>query len=258
MTRAYGRIPDQFDPLDLKLSLPRHLLTPALPSRFSLRDEMPPVYDQGELGSCTGNATAAVFQHALRKQGLTDFEPSRLALYYLARKLEGTTRRDDGAQLRDVFKVLGKNGAGSEVLWPYDVARFAKAPPAVYTRAAAKHLAAKYLSIDQTASAIKAALFARYPVAFGFTAYASLESDEVARTGLLPMPGHKEAVVGGHAVVKIGWDDDKAWPGGIGMWEVRNSWGGAWADAGHFWMPYPYSLNPQLASDFWTVEAISS
>jgi len=251
MTRAYGRIPDRFDPRDLTLSLPAHFDTSALPSVFSLRSELPSCYDQGQLGSCTGNAGAAIGQHALRKQGLTEFTPSRLDLYYQARKIEGTTRRDDGAQLRDIFKAMGKVGMASESLWPYDVTKFAKAPPASFNKEALKHVAVKYLAVAQTLQDLKAAVVAGYPVAFGFTAYASLESDEVAKTGLLPMPKPHEQVIGGHAVAIVGYDDSRQ------LFEVRNSWGPDFGDGGYVWFPYAYVLSAKLSSDFWVVEAVS-
>ena len=43
---------------------------------------MPPVYDQGQLGSCTGNAIAGAMEYERDRQGLSDFVPSRLFIYY--------------------------------------------------------------------------------------------------------------------------------------------------------------------------------
>jgi len=249
---ALGRIPDHFDPLDFKLILPAHFLQATTVTNFSLLPEMPANYDQTDLGSCTANSAGSIFEHALRKQNLAEFTPSRLALYYQTRKLEGTTRTDSGAQLRDAFKVLGKLGAAPEALWPYDTARFAKAPPAAYTRAALKHVATKYLSVSQTLADLKGALQAGYPVSFGFTCYPALESEAVAKTGLLPMPGHGEQPIGGHAVVLIGFDETRQ------LFQVRNSWGSSWGvDGGQFWMPYAYVINPKLCSDFWVLEVVS-
>jgi len=249
---ALGWKTDHYDPLDLKLTLPAHFLQTTAVTNFSLLSEMPANYDQLDLGSCTANSGGSIFEHALRKLGLAEFTPSRLAVYYQTRKLEGTTRRDDGAQLRDVFKVLGKLGAAPEALWPYDTAKFAKAPPAAYTKVALKHVATKYLSVAQTLQDLKGALLAGYPVSFGFTCYPALESEAVAKTGLLPMPEHGEQPIGGHAVVLIGFDETRQ------LFQVRNSWGSSWGvDGGQFWMPYAYVINPKLSSDFWVVEVVS-
>jgi len=43
-----------------------------------------------------------------------------------------------------------------------------------------------------------------------------------------------------HLVVIVGWDDRAC--GGAGAWQVRNSWGSGWGDAGYFWIEYGASL----------------
>ena len=40
----------------------------SLPQKVDLRPEMPPVYDQGELGSCTANAGGAAFAYTHKKE----------------------------------------------------------------------------------------------------------------------------------------------------------------------------------------------
>ena len=93
---------------------------------MDLRPECPAVYDQGQLGSCTGNAIAAAVQFDRMKQKLTpDFVPSRLFIYYCERVIEGTVGSDAGAQIRDGIKVVAKKGAPPEKDWPYDIAKFA-------------------------------------------------------------------------------------------------------------------------------------
>ena len=48
-----------------------------------------------------------------------------------------------------------------------------------------------------------------YPFVFGFTVYASFESDEVEKTGQVNMPKPDERDVGGHAVMAVRYDDAK-------------------------------------------------
>ena len=56
--RKYGWIPDLPDARDHMYAAPVAHLT-ALPPKMDLRPQCPKtVYDQGELGSCTGNAIA--------------------------------------------------------------------------------------------------------------------------------------------------------------------------------------------------------
>merc|ERR1712023_266794 len=90
------------------------------------------------------------------------------------------------------------------------------------------------------------------PVVFGFTVYSSFESEEVASTGVMPMPQPDEKVLGGHAVMACGFDDEKQ------AVLVRNSWGKSWGEEGYFWMPYEFISNRDLADDFWMVETIDA
>ena len=109
-----------------------------LPSSVYLSKKafMPNVYDQGDLGSCTANAIAAAYEFETRKQALADFMPSRLAIYYGERVIENTVKSDAGAEIRDGMKVIAKSGVADESLWPYDIRKFAVAPPRAYTTAA--------------------------------------------------------------------------------------------------------------------------
>ena len=104
------------------------------------------------------------------------------------------------------------------------------------------------LQINQNLDQLKANLINGYPVAFGFVVYESFESEEVAKTGFVPMPQPNEKVLGGHAVAMVGFDDTKK------LFIVRNSWGNTWGDKGYFYMPYDYVLNKELADDFWTIK----
>jgi predicted secreted protein len=85
----------------------------------------------------------------------------------------------------------------------------------------------------------------------GFSVYESSESDGVAQTGVAPMRGHEEKLLGGHAVLVIGYDDTEQ------RFIVRNSWGKGWGQAGYFTMPYAYLMDPNLSDDFWTVRLIA-
>ena len=91
------------------------------------------------------------------------------------------------------------------------------------------------------------------PISFGFTVYESFESEAVAQNGIVPMPQPGERVLGGHAVVAVGYKPIK----GQLYFECRNSWGESWGDHGYFWMPSAYVASPTLASDFWVIQQVS-
>lgn len=249
--RKYGWAPDLPDQRDHMYGAPTAVLA-KLPPKKDLRPGCPPVYDQGQLGSCTANAIAGAIQFDQKKQGIAVFMPSRLFVYYNERAMEGTVTSDSGAQIRDGIKTIGTFGACPEPEWPYDIAKFADKPTPPCYQAGKKCEALSYQRLVSTnLNQLKGCIASGYPFVFGFTVYESFESPEVAKTGQLNMPGPKEKTVGGHAVLAVGYDDS------IGRFIVRNSWAKNWGIKGYFTMPYAYITSENLADDFWTVRVIS-
>ena len=106
-----------------------------------------------------------------------------------------------------------------------------------------------YSRVTQSLTQMKGCLASGYPFVFGFTVYDSFESQQVANTGIVPMPASGESVVGGHAVMAVGYDDSQH------RFIVRNSWGSSWGMQGYFTIPYAY-LEANLSSDFWTIRLV--
>jgi C1A family cysteine protease len=247
--QGYGWIPDIPDARDFMYSAPEAVLS-SLPTSVDLRSQCPPVYDQARLGSCTANAIGGAFEFMQLKEGLDDFMPSRLFIYWNERKIEGTVDEDSGAMIRDGIKSVHKLGVCSEKTWEYDIARFTERPPAEAYTEAEGHQVTVYRRVLQVLHQMQGCLAAGTPFVFGFSVYESFESEEVARTGVVPMPPRSEKLLGGHAVLAVGYDDASQ------RFLVRNSWGTDWGMRGYFTMPYAYLTNPSLASDFWAVYAV--
>lgn len=235
-----------------------------LPTSVDLRPEMPPVYDQGQIGSCTANATDALVQHLLRPEGDTPwFSGSRLFIYYNTRVAEGTIGSDAGGQLRDAIKSVATFGAPAETAWPYDGSlanedgsfppghRAAVKPSQPVYDAAAVAKAVVYRAVAQDLQQLRACLAEGFPIAFGFTIYSSFYGPNDVPIVDVSLPSASDGVEGGHAVVIVGYDDD------VKRFTIRNSWGPNVQDGGHFYLPYAYVTNPNLASDFWTIRKVS-
>ncbi|HEY8777129.1 MAG TPA: C1 family peptidase [Gaiellaceae bacterium] len=247
--KRYGWRPDSPDMRDYFLAVAP---AKALPRSVSLRTQMPPVYDQGQLGSCTANSIGAIVEfNELKQAEQGAATPSRLFIYYNERAMEGTVNQDSGAEIRDGIKSVAQLGAPPETSWPYVITKFAKKPPARAYKAALKHQAIRYARVPQTEMGIQNVLAAGYPISFGFTVYESFESD-VGADGIVPMPQSNETVVGGHAVVAVGYKNIKRQL----YFECRNSWGPGWADSGYFWIPASYLTSNNLARDFWVIEQV--
>jgi len=237
-------VPDQRDYTFTKL------LT-ALPALIDLRKGELPVFDQKNLGSCTGNAWAGLYAFDMQKQGESVFIPSRLFIYYNERVIEGTVNEDAGAMIRTGAKVLAKIGVCSEKHWAYVPIKYKIKPTTTCYEEAAKFKALTYSRVPRTLHAMKSCLAGGYPFVVGFSVYESFESEQVAKTGIMPLPSPTEALLGGHAVVVVGYDDAHQ------HFIVRNSWGSKWGDKGHFYMPYHYLLDSNLSDDFWTIQKVS-
>jgi C1A family cysteine protease len=241
--RRYHWRPDLPDHRDFLYSLHQPAAT-ALPQQVDLRAHCPPVVDQGQLGSCTANALAGAmgFIHP----GAPAF--SRLFVYYNERAIEGTIGQDAGAMIRDGVKSLANQGVCPETDCPYNIARFTRKPTKKAYSDALKTKATSYLRLV-TLDDMLQCLAAGFPFVFGFTVYDAFESEAVAKTGVLNMPGKGEKVLGGHAVMAVGYDMAAR------RLIVRNSWGADWGQAGYFTMPFDYITHRGLSDDFWTLRA---
>lgn len=265
INKGLGWVPDVPDARDHMFSITKpELLTGPLPTRIDLREQLPmqfPLLDQGELGSCTANAIAAAMTYASSKQGgaksikqvtLGDgntFFPSRLFIYYNERVMEGSVPSDAGAMLRDGIKSVNQLGACKEATWPYIIPQFTTKPTDTAFTEAQGHQALLYRRLNnRDINQLKGCIAQGFPFVFGFAVYNSFLSRQVAASGNMPMPNlAREQMIGGHAVLGVGYDDAKQ------VVIVRNSWGDAWGDKGYFYMPYKYITNTNYCDDFWTI-----
>lgn len=242
----YGWLPDLPDRRDLRCPQMSKLALRKLPLAVDLRDGCSPVENQGNLGSCTANALVGALEFLELKAGQPLVDLSRLFIYYNERVIEGSVQEDSGAFLRDGIKALAKLGVCAEALWPYNIAKFTQKPTAACYVQAMQHLIASYHRLA-TVDDMRACLAGGYPFVFGFTVYESFESAAVTASGVVNLPQPAETVLGGHAVVGVGYDDATQ------RFIVRNSWDRDWGQKGYFTMPYAYLADRDLSDDFWMI-----
>merc|ERR1719226_198219 len=155
---------------------------------------------------------------------------------------------DSGAYIRDGIKSVNQQGVCSESLWPYAEAKFTVKPSDACYADALRYKCLEYARVKQTLNDMKACLSEGFPFLFGFTVYSSFY--DMTETGQMSMPQSGDSIIGGHAVLCVGYDDERQ------VFIVRNSWGEGWADNGYFYMPYAYLSDPSLASDMWVMRSV--
>ena len=242
------------DSRDLKFTPPPQVYVETV----MLAKGMPPIMDQGDLGSCTAHGSLASFEFCLFEPGVVTEALSRLQVYYDTRVLGGNDPAEDsGGVIRDAVKVLSTIGAAPEVVWPYDISQFAVKPlESVYDEARAME-ALEYRAVDETLAGVKGALAQGLPVIIGFDVSSNFM--DIGSDGIMPEPDGD--IQGGHCVCVVGYTDRAYTDSVLGpvpasFLVVRNSWGPDWGRKGHFLMPYN-ALAACSASDFWVVTEVS-
>jgi C1A family cysteine protease len=246
--RMYGWIPDPPDINMSFLSVAHPNNIKRFPTKITLED-LPPVFNQGLMGSCCSNAISTAFHYEQRRSKLKEFIPSRLFNYFNARKFRNNTAYDHGTTISDCIKSLVEHGICPETIWPYDISEFSTCPPFGAYQYAKDHKVTGSLRVRCTIDGFKTILNMGLPIIFGFYVFDHFESDEMKNTGILKLPekAEIEKKTGAHAALCIGYDDE------IKCLEIRNSWGPEWGIDGNFLMPYDYVDQLHLISDAWAI-----
>lgn len=233
-----------------------------LAASVDLRAWCSPIENQGSIGSCTAHAATGMIEYFERRAFGKHLDASRLFLYKVTRNMLNWTG-DTGAYLRTTMGAMALFGAPPENYWPYLVSKFDVEPSAFLYAYGQSFQAITYYRLDpvgtsKTAvlSSLKTHLASNLPAMFGFTCYSTLNHATTTASGNIPFPAPTESLVGGHAVMAVGYDDSKVITNPInkkkttGAILIRNSWGTGWGDKGYGWLPYDYILNG-IAEDFW-------
>lgn len=220
--------------------------------------ELPSPRSQGNLGSCTAHSGTYVFEVHQRVANLGDEPMSRLFLYKVSRKLAGTDG-DSGSFLRTTMQAIVMFGVPPESYYPYDVPKYDDEPTAFHYAMSQNYQALTYYRLDQHGSTpdqviarVKANISVNRACMFGFVLYGAND-----KTGDILLPGKNQGMIGGHAVVAVGYDDayEIVHPRGnktVGAFRFANWWGKDWGDNGFGWIPYEF-VRLGVAVDWWTV-----
>lgn len=250
---------------------------PKKPERFvDLRPFLSPIENQESIGSCTAHSVMGLIEYLQIATRGDYVDGSRLFLYKATRNLLQWLG-DSGAYIRETIKAVRLFGICPEQYWDYKIGAFDEEPPSFCYSFAANYKSLRYYRLKDL-NEVLLTLSQGYPVAFGFTCFESLLTDQVQHTGIIPYPTLKEKTAGGHAVLAVGFNEGEKSVNGCPPNHViiRNSWGTGWGDSQNFgggygYLPYEYFREQEhfigdgvketkkvlpLADDFWTITAM--
>lgn len=206
-----------------------------IPPSADLRAGCLPIRDQGPRATCLVFAASSVHEHA-RSLG------EHLSTEALFRRCKSRDSLPDnaGTTVPAVLQSLRDDGQPVEHAWPYGST--APAEPAAQWHHAD-------LEGEEQSDPVR---FVTQRIADGKLVAIALEMTDawyaVGTDAVIPDPIPQEQLLGGHAVVAVGYDESAA------RVLIRNSWGSAWGNGGYAWLPYA-----QLEQHGWlafTLEAI--
>jgi C1A family cysteine protease len=227
--------------LTIKSTTTAKLTAPA-PGTFNIT-KLPSILDQGSIGSCVSNA----FVFSINTQTNNYLNISRMFHYAICRILQHTPlSQDAGTSIRTACKAITSYGAAAETAYPYNTALLSSCPPLSTFQGSKYFRKFTYVFVNQDITSIKNCLSTyKVPIIFGFMVYSSFLTQQVARTGMVPVPKTRtEAFRGGHCMNIIGYNDTTQ------RFTCVNSWGTSWGNKGICYVPYQYLMNSALARDF--------
>lgn len=209
--------------------------------------DRPDRYDQGNTSSCTGNAGARVFQMGLKKAGYGDWTPSRLQLYFDARREEGSTGSDSGANIRDIFRGAHDYGFAPETFWAFDESKVTTQPSDYVYQQSAKYKIHNYANFDggNLIDRLRLCLSHEYPIELGIDVPAFIQTEVFSKNPILKLSDAIHDWNGeGHAICITGVKHTDR----LFRWD--NSWGMDWGEEGSGYIDYDFIIS-MYASDFW-------
>lgn len=199
-----------------------------LPASFDLSSKMPEVGNQGDQQSCVAWAIAYAmkgYQENMQLGESLQFSPS-----FVYNQINGG--KNAPTQVTDALNVLSEQGVCLMDEMPYNERRWTQEPSSEAKRSARRFRIAEWRRVNTVdVQEVKTHIAAGLPVIIGAMVSAEFRDDGFSQ-GADYVWKRAGTPIGGHAMLVVGYDDDK------GAFKLMNSWGKQWGDGGFGWVDY--------------------
>jgi C1A family cysteine protease len=248
-----GALPSPPDYRDYKYNqLVPQLIGAQIPGEVDYRPNLPPVWNQGQFGTCVAAASCWSLK-AYHEMVQGDFPGGGLSvayLYAMCKQYDGI-QDQPGTYPRVALKIMREYGVCTEQELPYSWLtsdRNVPAPPASLVPSADKYKIKTYAQVcglgdktrDGAVYALKRAIFSEGVVLAALLVCSNFLNP---KDGMIPLPGGR--VLGGHAVALVGYSEERQ------AFLLRNSWGEKWGDGGYAWLPYEWLTSKDTDFGYW-------
>ena len=220
--------------IDVENLLESLVIPDSLPAAFDLSENLPPVGDQGELGSCVSWATSYYLKSFQEKveSGLPYSEANIFSPSYTYNQI--TTDECGGTSIPETLALIEEQGVATLELFPYTDNECETQPDEAVIAAAEEAKIADYkgLSGENMLAEMKTLITQQQPIVIG-----AVLSPKFGVTDSFGLSAYREHAVNYndvtcHAMLVVGFDDE------VNAFKVVNSWGEAWGDNGFVWIDY--------------------
>lgn len=231
-------------PFERKITGP---LPTSVDNRMIMKNGGFATFDQGNQGSCTANCGAGDKAFLEIKRGDYSQPFSRAFLYYMERVILGTVGQDSGAEMINIGQALTQYGICFDSTMPYNQYDYLTPPPTSSYSEASSWVCGTQHQLPTVADIKSACYDSSLDVMtgaprIGFPVPESFMNAVVG--GWVSVPKITEQILGGHAMLVLGYDDNLKGPdGNVGYFYILNSWGNVGDSSvipGIFKFPYAF------------------
>ncbi len=208
-----------------------------LPEACDMRDIMPRIKNQGQIGACTAYTAVGAFEYMAKTFGC-DLDLSELFVYYMSRSYSNKTNEDCGSSTHAAIQSMIDFGVCEKNVWT--TTDYTEEPSEEAKAMAKNHMVLKAMTVEHKLDHLKAAINEGFPVCFGLKIFKSFGETQ---GGFISRPSAEElngAEYGYHAMLLCGYSDAQK------IFIVRNSWGENFGDCGYCYIPYSYIEDPEM------------